>query len=136
VILTFNRKNLERIVAATKAATSFKPTYEQLYDPKPRKDGCKPSSFQDATIEPPRGQHANIPTPTKPTPTKPGHAPTHKASCHQPSIGKHPLDAPRGPLNSPNGSKTARTTPNSAPSPPKRATGSALAPTSTPYKKA
>lgn len=42
MILTFDREHLKRLVASAKAATERSPVYDQLYDPRYRKDGKAP----------------------------------------------------------------------------------------------
>lgn len=51
ITLTFDREHLKRIVATTEAATSFSPTYNDLYDPLKRKDGREPTFDENPTYE-------------------------------------------------------------------------------------
>ena len=43
MILTFDREHLKRLLASAKAATERSPVFEQLYDPRYRKDGKAPT---------------------------------------------------------------------------------------------
>lgn len=51
MILHFDREQLQRLVDATKAAKEYRPSYAQVFDPKYRKDGRKPSLDEDVSFD-------------------------------------------------------------------------------------